>query len=81
MKIRVEGNFHKSTSHRFAQIFIFIFRIDNYDIRSHHHGAENFELDGIAFSGAGFGEHDHVGVFHFEPVKKNQAVVVPVYAV
>ena len=81
MIVGVERNIDEASADGFAQILVFVFRINDDHFRPQHQRAQNFELHGIAFSGAGFGEDDHIGVFHLEAVKKNETVVVQVHAI
>ncbi len=59
-----------------AESFIFVFGVDDDDFGAEHEGAENFQLDGIGFPGAGFGEDHRIGIFHTEAVKNNETAVV-----
>ena len=79
--VGIERHLEKRPAHRLAQMFVLVFRINDDDARSEHHSPEHFQLHSIALARSGFGEHHHIGVFHFEAIEEYQAVVVAVDAV
>ena len=79
--IRVQGDVYEASADSLAKILVFVFRINDNYFGPEHHRAQDLKFHGITFSGAGFCEDHHVGVFHLKAVKQHETVVVQVYAV
>ena len=62
-------------------MFIFHFRINNNNIRTHHHATQYLQLDSIAFTRTGGGKDTGIGILQTEPIKQDQGIIVPVYTI
>jgi len=61
--VTINGNFYSRSADRVRQVFIFIFGVDDEDLRAENKRADNFKLDGVTFTGTGLCKYDGVGIF------------------
>ena len=78
---RSEGNFEEAAAYGVCEVLVLVLRVDDNDVRAHHHRTDDFEFGCVGFAAPGFCEHHAVRVLERESVENHQAVVVEVHAV